>query len=289
MRRALLTASLLSMAIFAGLILVSGPSKTTVTYKNKPLKAWFYGAGTNFFNEKTRQATQEAIDAVGTNACPFLFANLKGKRGNGALYFKLYQALPVRLRTALPYPISGDDIQVITLRHIRQMQNFPKQQIQALADCVPSFHNPRVRLVAFNVVRAKYETDPAFSPLCRKLLDDEHPGIRLEAAICLGESGIVADPREPRLFPILLAALESKKERELSLEMRDYWYQQQPPGEPSRIRTAFPWFIPPQQKPEEEYLRERVLRAMYRLEPHMSQKQKDRLRQVIRGSPSPAL
>lgn len=287
MRRALPIVSLLGMAIFAGLILATLPSRTAVTYKDKSLNAWFYGAGTNFFQETTRLAARKAIDALGTNACPFLIANLKAKRGNGALYFKLYRALSARLRTELPYPISGDDIQMITLHHIRQMQSFPKQQIQTLADCIPGLHNPRVRFMGFTDMRMKYETDPAFAPLCRKLLDDEHPGIRLEAAISLAESGIVADPREPRLFPILLSALESKKEREWSLDVSGYWFQQQPPGGSGRFTNRFPALVRQPQEPEEETVRKRVLAAMDRLERHMSQEQKDRFHQAIRGSPSP--
>ena len=169
----------------------------------KSLEAWFYGARTNFFYEPTRQAAQEAIDALGTNACPFLLANLKERRGNGALYCRLYRALPARLRTVLPYAISGDDIKAITLNHIRKMDSFPRQQFQTLADCVLSFDNARLRLAGYHVLRVKYETDPAFPPLCRRLLNDEHPGMRMEAALWLADSAIVADPGEPRLFPYL--------------------------------------------------------------------------------------
>jgi hypothetical protein len=89
MRRALLIASLLSTAVLLEFVLVPVHSKTSITYKDRPLEAWFYGAGTNFFQESTRRAAQDAIDALGTKACSFLFSNLKGHRGNGALYFKL--------------------------------------------------------------------------------------------------------------------------------------------------------------------------------------------------------
>jgi hypothetical protein len=182
----------------------------------------------------------------------------------------------------LPYPISGDDIKAITLNHIRQMRSFPKQKIQTLADSIPTFENPRLRLSGFALMRMKYETDPAFLPLCRKLLSDAHPGIRLEAAISLAEAGIVADPHEPRLFPILLTGLESKKERESSLDISYYRYQQQPPGGSGRITTLFPSFFQKPQESEEESLRKRIVNAMYRLERHLRQEQKDRFRQAIR-------
>jgi len=282
MRRALLIASLLGAAIFIGLVLVSVPPRTTIAYKGKPLTAWFYGARTNFFNQPTRQAAQDAIDALGTNACPFLLANLKERRGNGALYCRLYRALPARLRTVLPYAISGDDIKKITLDHIEKMGSFPKQQFQPLADCVLSFGNPRLRLVGYNVLRVKYETDPAFSQVCRQLLNDAHPGMRLEAAIWLADSAIIADPHEPRLFPILITALESKKERELSLEISGYYNQQQPPGAPGRVIMALLASLPKGQPSEEQNLRRRILTAMYRLERYLSPEQKDRFRQAIR-------
>ena len=282
MKRALLIAGLLGAAIIIEFVLVSVPRKPTITYKDKPLDTWFYGARTNFFHETTRQAAQDAIDALGTNACPFLLANLQAKCGNGALYCKLCRVVPAWLRTRLPYAISKDDLRAITLGHIRKTGGFTRQQKQSLADCVTGFHNPRLRLMGFDVMRAKYETDPSFSPLCRKLLSDVHPGIRLKAAIALAETGIVADPREPRLFPILLAALESKKERERSLDVSGYWFQQQPPGGPGRIRKAFLAGFQLSQEPEEAILRRRVLTAMYRLERHMSQEQKDRFKQNLR-------
>jgi hypothetical protein len=88
--------------------------KITVTYKGKSLAVLFYGNRRNFFEEPARRKAQEAIDALGTNAFPFLLSNLQQRPGNGALYFKFYRAMPKWLQAKLRYPISGDDIKFIT-------------------------------------------------------------------------------------------------------------------------------------------------------------------------------
>jgi len=61
----------------------SSPVNKTLIYRNKSLKTWVFASRTSFFLEPTRKAAQEAIDALGTNAFPFLLAELKGSRGNG--------------------------------------------------------------------------------------------------------------------------------------------------------------------------------------------------------------
>ena len=76
---------LVCAVILAALFVVCTPAKSTVTYKNKPLEAWFYGSKTNFFAERTRRAAQEAFDATGTNAGAFLLSKLKMARGNNPL------------------------------------------------------------------------------------------------------------------------------------------------------------------------------------------------------------
>jgi hypothetical protein len=267
---------LAGIAVCASLFLAPSRSERTVTYKNKPLEAWFYGSRTNFFYEQTRRAAQEAFDAVGTNGGAFLLSKLKMARGNGPLYCKLYGILPVWVKSRLPYAISGDDIKSITLQHLRQMTRLSREQVQALADCVPGFRNPRLRMSGFQIMRMKYQADPAFPGLCRKLLDDEQPGIQLEAAIWLGQSALASDPGEPRLFPVLIAGLESKEKRKASADLNGYQYRQQPPG--GSGRPSFPRLALVQSMPHEEWLRDEILRALYRLERYLSQEQKDRLR-----------
>jgi len=269
---------LVSAGILAALFVASTPAKSTVTYQNKPLEAWFYGARTNFFAERTRRAAQEAFDATGTNAGAFLLSKLKTARGNNPLYCRLYGILPAWVQARLPYAISGDDIKAVTLQHLRQMTSLSGEQVQALADCVPGFRNPRLRMSGFQVMRMKHETHPAFLGLCRKLLNDEQPGIQLEAAIWLGQSALASDPGEPRLFPMLIAGLETKEKRKASADLNGYQYRQQPPG-----GTGRPFFtLPPsvQSMPQEEWLRDEILRALYRLERYLTQEQKDCLRRA---------
>ncbi len=98
--------ALVSIAILAALFVSSSPATSTVTYKNKPLDAWFYGSRTNFFHEATRQAAQEALDAVGTNACPFLLTKLRTARGNGFLYLQTIS----RPAAVVPVPASLPDL-----------------------------------------------------------------------------------------------------------------------------------------------------------------------------------
>jgi hypothetical protein len=269
---------LVSAVILAALFLASTPAKSTVTYMNKPLEAWFYGARTNFFAERTRRAAQEAFDATGTNADAFLLSKLKTARGNNPLYCRLYGILPTWVQARLPYAISGDDIKAIALQHLRQMTSLSGEQVQAMADCVPGFRNPRLRMSGFQTMRMKHQTDPAFLGLCRKLLNDEQPGIQLEAAVWLGQSALASDPGEPRLFPMLIAALESKEKRKASVDLYSYQYQQQPPGGSGRPSFVFPpsvHFTPP-----EDALQDQILTALYRLERYLTQEQKDRLRRA---------
>jgi hypothetical protein len=231
-RRAIPIAALglAGIAVIAALLLTHSPEGNLVTYKNKPLDAWFYGSRTNFFYQETRRQAQEAFDAVGTNGGAFLLSKLKRAHGNGVLYWRLYRVLPAWAQSRLTYPISGDDTKAVVLRHLGEMRTLPWEQVQAWADCVPGLRNPRLRMIAFETLRRNHETRPAFLALCRKLMDDEQPGIQLKAAIWLGQYGLVADPGDPRLFPILLAALESDEKRKACADLCWYTYEQQPPG-----------------------------------------------------------
>lgn len=219
LRPGLVIACLCAAVILLGYRLTSRPQRTAVTYQGRSLEYWFYGGRTNFFMERTRKQTQQAVSALGTNAFPFLVANLNRPVGSANLYFRFYQASPGWIQTRLRYPILDDDIKAITLGHIRDMRPVPEPVIQSLAECFPTLKNPRLRFIAFGISRHSH---PDFLKLCRKLLDDAHPGIRLEAAIALAENGLVSDPGEPRLFPILLAALKSKTERDACLEIASY-------------------------------------------------------------------
>lgn len=250
-----------------------------MTYKNKPLETWFYGSRTNFFHEKTRAAAQEAFDSCGTNAVPFLLSKLNTAQGNGSLYFSLHRSLPDWVQSKLPYPISGDDIKAIALDHIRKMSFRSGEQVQALANCVPGLRNPRLRMMGLYVMGMKHQTHPAFLALCRNLLNDPHPGIQLEAAISLADSANASDGAEPRLFPILLAALESKEKRNADLDVLIYQYLQQPPGgsgTPNPFagspRSPLLHFPPPDQT-----LKRRIETALERLKPHLTQAEKDSL------------
>lgn len=256
-------------------------SRKLAAYKSKSLEEWFYGSRRDFFQESTRNAAQEAIAALGTNSLPFLFSRLKERSGNGMLYFTLYRKLPAVLQTKLPYPISGDDIKAITLAHLGQFRFLPKDQVPKLADCVPKFKNPRLRMMGLNLMSMKYQSHPAFWSLCRALLDDPHPGVQLESAIWLGQSALSSDPGEPRLFPILATALENQEQRKVSLDVAWYGYQQQPPGGSGALQMPKQFgLVDP-----DLALRERIISALDRLESRLTTEEKNRLKQ-LRQTPS---
>jgi hypothetical protein len=150
---------------------------------------------------------------------------------------------------------------------------------------VPGLGNPRVKMIGFNVMLMNYQTDPAFLKLCRTLLNDAHPGIRLKAAIYLAQSAIASDPGEPRLFPILLAALESSEQRKESLDLESYFYQQQPPGSPGP--SAF-LGRPQGVADPDDMLRSEIMRSLDRLERYLSDEQKKRLKRAKENNRPPA-
>lgn len=272
--RGLIFLCLFGMVILLGFTLLFGSRKTEITYSGKPPGVWFYGGRTNFFQESTRHAAQEAIGALGTNAFPFLISNLQGTRGSGNPYFRFYRVLPRWIQSRLQYPILDDDIKAISLSHIRSMSNVPLPQIQTLADCVSGFDNPRLRMMAFTLIRSKHQDHPIFLNLCRKLLNDEHSGLRLEAAISLAESSVVSNSCGPLLLPILLAAIDSKEEREACLTITSYSYQQQPPGGVGPLNSRTLSRFGPGRDSLDETLRRRVVNATNRLERYLNQEQK---------------
>jgi hypothetical protein len=134
-------------------------------------------------------------------------------------------------------------------------------------------------MMGFYVMLRNYQTDPAFLNLCRKLLNDENSGIQLQGAIYLGQSAIKSDPREPRLFPILVAAVGSNERRRPCIDLSSYCYQQQPPG--SGVLVSPP-SSPPYIMDPDEALRNEIQRALDRLKRYLTQEQK---RQVDQEAP----
>ena len=257
-------------------------------HKGKPLEAWFYGSNTTFFSKPTRDAAQEAINAVGTNAFPFLLSKLKEKRGNNWLYFKsyitFYGALPAWMEARLPYPLSGDDIKVAAFRHLVAIgQTLTADQIDAVADCVQRLCTPELKMRALIVATGPYQYQDArlLQRLLRKLLNDTDEGVRLQAALCLAEGPIPSGPLEPRLFSILLSGLESKTVRKRNLDdTPGITYQEVSGGltfpVPTPVSLAFGGY-----PLYDSMLRLRVRTAFVRLEPHLTPEQKARLSQAL--------
>jgi hypothetical protein len=272
----------ISLALLFRSLCDSSSALERFTYRGQPARVWFYGKRSDFFLASTRDSAQKAIDELGTNAFPFLLTTLKAKRGNTPLYFKLYWKVPGFVRQKMPYPISGDDIKAITLNHIRQMRPLAGDEVRSFADCVPRLQNPRLRMQGFYIMLGKYQTQPAFLNLCHQLIDDKHPGVQLQAAISLAQSAIQANPGEPRLFPILMAALKSKQLRKLDLDIRGYQYQRQPPGKPGGWQPNLPGLTVDQDEP----LRAEIMRALDTLERYLTPAQKDEIRDFGRTSGS---
>ena len=271
---------LMGVAILASVLIRSARPGVVVTYQNRPLDAWFYGARTNFFHERTRSAAQSAFAGVGADAFPFLLAKLESPGGSGVLYANLYQTLPAWAQLRLPYPVSADDTRVMALNHLRQLPSLPPYQVQSLANAVQRLRNPRVKLAGFQELR-RYQTSPAFLPLCRAFLEDENPSVQLQGAIELGLSALGSDPKEPRVFPILLAAYEQKALRKALVDLRSYDFQQWPPGTPRKRPVAWP----PGYRPYDpaEALKEQIEDALLRLRPYLTAEQKESFRQAERA------
>jgi len=226
------------------------------------------------------QPAEEAFRALGTNAFPFLLSTLKHNRGNGALYEKAYRIMPAWMKNRLPYPLSSDVIKAITLDYLEGMaRNLGSEQLDAVADSVPSFHNPRLTMhfLSSRWLREMYEVAPRWPKLHRKLLNDDDPGIRLEAAMCLAESAFVSDPDKPRLFSILIAGLQGKADRKRNLEIGGhYHFRQPPPGGLGELVSQH----------EDKALQTRIWSALERLKPCLTPEENARLSQVERPKPN---
>lgn len=239
-------------------------------FRGKSLEAWFYGSRTDFFSQPVRASAQEALDGVGTNAFPFLLSQLEAGRGTPVLYNRAYRVLPGWLKSRLPFPLSGDDIRAITFDHLGKLRGrLSREQLDAIAELLPKLQNPRLRMLGLNFLNQHYH--PGLPGLCRKLLEDPEPAIRLEAALPVAESAIAGDPAEPRLAAILLLAFEHREIRDHWVDINWYGYGQQPPGGSGRPL----WITPvPNFLDQSEVLRSRIKTALIRLEPYLTPEQR---------------
>jgi hypothetical protein len=159
-RRKWVYATLAGLLVLIALLIVSlvwhssrRAKEAVVLYQGKPLEAWFFGSRTNFFSSNTRA---EAIQALGTNAFPFLLTKIKDPEGSTALYAKAYESMPGWFKSRFLYPISNDDTRAIALGGVRQIcDQLSPEQVRTLADCVPNLRNARLRMSAIGLVRGK--------------------------------------------------------------------------------------------------------------------------------------
>jgi hypothetical protein len=272
----LILLTLLTLVVATLLLLPHASPNATPVYQGKSLETWFYARRTNFFDQKTRDKAQEAIDSIGTGAVPFLLSNLAERRGDSVLYLKFYQRMPAPIQRRLSYPLSHDDIKSVSLGHIRRMDNWPNADLPRLVNAVGKLENPRLRYAGFSFLK-KYQTEPCFQELCRKLVHDPQLGIQLDAAILLGESAIASDPKEPGLFAILITGLESKARRDSIQDVNNYAYQEghgNSKALKARLRLLH--------NSDSDYAYDRIRTALYRLEPYLTPEQKKRFRDDLK-------
>lgn len=251
-------------------------------FRGKSLGTWFYGSRTDFFSQRLRDSTQEALNGVGTNAFPFLVSVLKAPRGTPMAYNKAYRVMPRWMKSRLAYPLSNDDIRAVTFDHLGKLNSrLSRQQLEAVAKLLPKLQNPRLRMLGLNFLNKHYH--PGLRGLCRKLLDDPEPAVRLEAVMPVAESAIEGDPAESRLAAILLPAFEQSEIRDHWVDINWYSYQQQPPGGSG----GPPWSAPgPSSLNQNEMLRNRIKAALMRLEPYLSTEQRERFHKLSK-EPAP--
>jgi hypothetical protein len=236
-----------------------GPHRSGVTYEGKSLEQWFYAGRTNFLAEDKQRLS--AFRAVGTNAFAFLISNLRERKGNSLAYFKLYKILPRWTQRRMPYPISEDAIKAISINYLFKLKDVPGAEFGALAECTPSFSNPRLRLFSLGHFLVELRGDPAFLPLCRKLLNDNNSAVRLDAAICLADSESKSDLTDSRLFPILIEGLQNKALRDANLDLCGYYFGQPPGGSGMGRFPSMSSNVPEQDK----FLQKRINGALNQL------------------------
>lgn len=262
-------------AVVVTLCFVLMPHEGEVTYKGKSVSRWFYGKRSDFFTQSQMDEANRAFKALGTNALPFLFSNLsKHESPFGSLYFSLYRFLPRPIQPLIPYPISVDDIQSITLEHLRKMGPMPREWYTALAGQVPRLPNPGVRVVGLHVLYGStypIRDQRLITNLCRDLLQDGHFGIRLEAARKLAE----LEPSDTSGLSVLLEALEDSRTLKEALSIYHYTFQQPPGGSAKAVPV-----VPTRRFPDQLRMwQSTVVDAVERLEPHLSLEQKRKVLQ----------
>jgi hypothetical protein len=254
----------------------------SLTYKGQPPEAWFYANRTGFFSESARKSRQKAIDELGTNAFPSLLSVLTEERGSGTIYFRVHRSLPRFAQSKLPYALLGDDIKLVALDHLGQMRSLTSEHVRSLAQCIPQIENPRVRMQALGLVLRKHQSNPVCLELCRELLNDPHPGIQLEAAIHLAQYGLQADPDEPRLFPLLMGAMDSKQRRQEAINIQSYTFREVPPGGTGNPFTNFPPALARLVVDHDLMLRREIMRGLDRLQRHLSIAQQEQINELHR-------
>jgi len=257
-KRLILMGCIVAFTAAVGFSIIYSPAshRSGVTYEGKSLEQWFYAGRTNFLAEDKQRVN--TFKTVGTNAFAFLISNLRERRGNSLVYFKLYRMLPRWTQRRLPYPISEDYIRAISINYLFQLKDVPGAEYGSLGECITKFSSPRLRFFGFGHFMVDRQGDAAFLPLCRKLLNDDNSAIRLEAAICVAGSESKSDLTDSRLFPILIDGLQNKALRDANLDLRTYYFGQ-PPGSSGMRR--FPWMA--SNMPDQGmFLQQRIIRAL---------------------------
>lgn len=221
---------------------------------------------------QSRRATaEEAMNALGTNALPFLLRNLN-RSGNSSLYFNFYRALPTRIQAHLQYPISGDDVHYFSLNYLSKLGQLPEPTLASLAQLIPQLPDPHVRLHGLTIFVKITETQEGrehLVHLCRSLLDDAEPGICFQAAIRMAK----LDVRDERCISVLRSGLADNGVLKASVSLQTYLYGQPPGGSgsaPGRGRIVRGTWNPAER---EKTLREDALRALQRLAPGFDEHQ----------------
>jgi len=238
LRIAIIVASLLLLTLVTMIGRVPLNRGKTLVYNGKSFESIFYGNRTNIFIRDNPEG-RLAILSFGTNAFHFLYENIKGMRGCGVLYYKMYRTSPTWVQAKLRYPILSEDLKKYSWEYVGWMHDLSKEQVQQLCVCVLETKNPRLRLCSLNSLAEFYGTYPDFFALCKKLLDDPHPGIRLKATIRLAQRAKQFQGPEPRLFPILAEGLTSKQTRASLINDSCYKFGQVPPGGTNGLSRAF--------------------------------------------------
>jgi len=266
MKRPVSTDLLVSMggALVLAVCLALPLSRKEVSYKDKPISKWFYGERRDFLLKSTRERAEEAINALGTNALPFLVRNLN-RSGNSSLYFNFYRALPTRIQARLQYPISGDDVHYFSLNYLSKLGPLPEPTLASLAQLIPQLPDPRIRLHGLTTLVKITETQEGrehLVRLCKSLLDDAEPGIRFHAAIRMAKLGV----RDARCISVLRSGLADDGVLKASVSLQPYRFGQPPGGSGSApgggriVRGTW------NQAEQEKMFREDALRALQGLE-----------------------